>query len=51
MEIGSLMMDESIAECSHWSIQQKFWPALSDNRYWKPILLLFLSDRLGQVLL
>ena len=29
---------ESIAECSHWSILQYVWPALSDNRSWKPIL-------------
>ena len=36
MENGSLMKVKSIAECSHWSILQYFWPALSDNRYWKP---------------
>ena len=34
---GSLMKVESIAECSHWSILQYFWPALSNNRSWKPI--------------
>ena len=26
-----LPLVESIAECSHWSILQYFWPALSDN--------------------
>ena len=35
------MKVESIAECSKWSILQYVWPALSDNRYWKPILLFF----------
>ena len=34
-----------------WSILQYFWPALSDNRSWKPILVFFWSDRLRQVLL
>ena len=34
----SLMQVESIAECSPWSILQYFWPALSDNWSWKPIL-------------
>ena len=34
---GSLMKGESIAECSPWSILQYFWPALMDNRSWKPI--------------
>ena len=34
---GSLMQVENIAECSPWSIQQCFWPALSNNRSWKPI--------------
>ena len=33
----SLMKVKSIAECSHWSIMQYFWPALSDNWSWKPI--------------
>ena len=51
MENGSLMKVESIAECSKGSILQYFWPALSNNRYWKPILVFFLSGRLGQVLL
>ena len=32
MTNGSLMKVENIAECSHWSILQYFWPALSDNR-------------------
>ena len=36
MEKGSLMKVESIAECSKGSILQYFWPALSDNRDWKP---------------
>ena len=31
MTNGSLMKVESIAEISHWSILQYFWPALSDN--------------------
>ena len=51
MANGSLMKVESIAECSKGSILQCFWPALSDIGYWKPILLFFMSDRLGQVLL
>ena len=34
---GSLMKVESSAECSPWSILQYFWPALRDNRSWKPI--------------
>ena len=29
-----------------WSILQYFWPALSDNRSWNPILVFFLSGRL-----
>ena len=37
MTNGSLMKFESIAECSRRSILQYFWPALSDNWYWKPI--------------
>ena len=37
VENGSIMKVESIAECSPWSILQYFWPALSDNLYWKPI--------------
>ena len=37
MQNGSLMKVESIAECFPWSILQYFWPALSDNRQWKPI--------------
>ena len=44
----SLMKVENIAECS---ILQFFWPALSGNLSWKPILVFFLSDRLRQVLL
>ena len=31
MTNGSLMKVKSIAECSHWSILQYFWPALSDG--------------------
>ena len=42
-ENGNLMVVENIAECSPWSILQYFWPALSDNRYWKPIFMFFLS--------
>ena len=37
MKNGSLMKVKSIAECSHWSILQYFWPSLSDNRSWKPV--------------
>ena len=51
MTNGSLMKVESIAECSVWSILQYFWPALSDNLSWKPILGLFESDSFTQVLL
>ena len=51
MSNGSLMKVESIAECSKGSIRQNFWPALSDNLSWKPILVFFLSGRLRQVLL
>ena len=47
----SSMKVESIAECSPWSILQYFWPALSNNLSWKPILVFFLSGRLRQVLL
>ena len=36
-----LMKVQSIAECSLWSILQYFWPALGDNGYRKPILVLF----------
>ena len=51
MSNESLMKVESIAECSHWSILQNFWPALSD--YWcsKPIFFLLEGGRLRQVLL
>ena len=45
------MKVESIAECSKESILQYFWPALSENRHWKPILVFFLSGRLRQGLL
>ena len=41
----SLMKVESIAECSKGSILQYFWPALSENQSWKPILVFFLSGR------
>ena len=51
MANGSLMKVESIAECSKGSILQYFWPALSNNRSWKTILVFFLSGRLRQVLL
>ena len=49
MAKGSLMKVQSIAECSPWSILQYFWPALSDNLSWKPILVFFLSGCLRQV--
>ena len=39
---GSLMKIESIAEFSPWGILKYFWPALSDNWSWKPILVFFL---------
>ena len=57
------MQVKSIAECSilehsailltciKGSILQYFWPALSDNRSWNPILVFFVSGRLRQVLL
>ena len=48
MTNGSLMKVESIAECSPWSILQYFWPALSDNRSWKPIFVFFLGGRLSR---
>ena len=51
MENGSLMKVKSIAECSPWSILQYFWPALSDNWYWKSIFGALLSGCLRQVLL
>ena len=51
MTNGSLMKVESIAECSHWSILQYFWPALSDSWSLKPILGLFESGCFTQVLL
>ena len=51
MTNGSLMKVESIAECSLWSILQYFWPALSDNWAWKPILGVFESGHYRQVLL
>ena len=50
MTNGSLMKVESIAECSPWSILQYFWPALNDNRSWKPILVFFLRQVLLYVL-
>ena len=43
------MKVESIAECSPWCIMQYFWPALSDNMSWKPILVFFLSGHLRLV--
>ena len=51
MTNGSLMKVERIVECSPWSILQYFWPALSDNRSLKPILVFFFCGRLRQVLL
>ena len=49
MTNGSLMKVESIAECSHWSILQYVWPALSNNWSLKPICGIFESDRFTQV--
>ena len=45
------MKVKSIAECSSLSILQYFWPALSDNLSWKPIMVFFFSGGLRQVLL
>ena len=45
------MKVKNIAECSRWSILQYFWPALSDNRSWKPFFCLFESGHFTQVLL
>ena len=53
MEYGSLMKIESIAECSTWILQNATLGAfcntfdlnLSDIRYWKPLLVFFLSGR------
>ena len=50
MANGSLMQVESIAECSLWIILQYIWPALSDNRSLKLILVFFVSGRLRQIL-
>ena len=50
MANGSEMKVESITECSPWSILQYFWPALSNDRSWKPIFGLF-EWPLTQVLL
>ena len=46
---SSLMKAESIAECS--LVLQYFWPALSDNGSWKPILVFYLNGCLKQVVL
>ena len=52
---GSLMKDrkhgQKYCRMLQESILQYFWPALSDNRSWKPILVFFWSGRLRQVLL
>ena len=40
---GCLMKVETIAECSRWNILPNFWPALSNNWLWKPILVFFLG--------
>ena len=47
----SLIKVECIAECSPWSILQYFWPALSDNEFWKTSFDLSESGRFTQVLL
>ena len=46
-----LMQVKSIAECSNASILQYFWPSLSFHLSLRPLLCLFLSGRLRQVLL
>ena len=46
-----LMQVKSIAECSNGSILQYFQPSLSYQLSLRPLLCLFLSGRLGQVLL
>ena len=51
MTNGGLMMVESIAECSPWSILQYFWPALRDNWSWNLIFGLFENGHFRQVLL
>ena len=51
MTNGSLMKVKSIAECSKGSILQYFWPALSDNWYWKPVFGRFESGIFTPVLL
>ena len=51
MTNGSLMKVESIAECSHWSILQYFWPVLSDKRSLNQVLVFFRSGRLRRILL
>ena len=38
----------SIAECSHWSILQYFWPALSDNLSWKQVFVFLRVIVLGR---
>ena len=45
------MKVKRIAECSPWSILQYFWPALSNNWFWKPIFGLFEGGHFRQVLL
>ena len=47
----SLMKVKSIAECCKGSILQDLWPALSDDRSWKTILVFFFSGCWRQVLL
>ena len=49
MTNNSLMMVESISECSPWSILQYFWPAFSDNWSWKPIISIFECGQFSQV--
>ena len=51
MTNSSLMKDESITECSPWSILQYFWPALSNNWCWNPLYGHFESGCFRQVLL
>ena len=46
-----LMLVKSIAECSKGSILQYFWPSLSYHLSLRSVFCIFLSGRLGQVLL
>ena len=47
----ALWMSKVLQNAPRGSILQYFWPALSNNRSWKPVLAFFLSDRWTQGLL